>query len=360
MKILKFIFKFILLPFIILNVLAVIFFTVKNKIYLAGEDQTHINYLNKNMETLDKTNATFNTFDSAFYNNSVFILSENHGFADVQNVDEQLFIHLNKKMGLRFYIAEMDSLRANRLNVFLKNPVADLALLKSVVKDIAIRIPQQSSQQLYEKWLHIHAYNQQLAANAKVEVLGLDQNFEETNVKIGRDSSMLLNFFSMVEKRGLKNEKFYGLFGYFHSMQQGVTEKIRYPFAAKLRRNATFPQLQNVQTIACLTLESEMYLPPTEGMPTPPDQKLAYLNADGPVVLVKGINDLKAVTQPNSMTIFHLNNANSPFKNSQRLAGVKVNLLGDEVLPNNEKQVTTDFFQHVILLRGSKSLLPLK
>ncbi len=359
MKILTFVLKFILLPLAFLTLSTVVFFIIKNKIYLAGEDQMHINYLNKNKETLDRKAATFNSFDSSFYSNNIFILSENHGFEDVQLIDDQLFIHLNKKAGVRFYIAEMDSVRANKLNLFLSNPTADLTLLKSIVRDIALRIPQQSSQQLYDKWLRIHAYNSQLAAGAKLEVLGLDQNFDGENPKISRDSAMLLNFKAFVEKRGLQKEKFYGLFGFYHGLQQGVTEQNRYPFAAKLKRNAALPQFQKVQTITCLMVESEMYVPPFDNMPTPPDQKTSWFNMDGPITLTKGINDLKAVTQPQTMTLFHLDNAASPYQKSQRLAGVKVNLLGDEVLPNNNNQATTGFFQHVILMRGSKSLLPL-
>ena len=339
---------------------SLLFFTVKNAIYLGSEDKSHMDYLSLNKEVLDKNNMTFNGFDSVFYTNNVFILSENHGYEDVQNIDYQLFINFNKKMGLRFYIAEMDSLRAGRLNEFLRNPTPNTVLLKSIIKDIGLRIPQQSSQQLYDKWLRLHQYNAQLKDSAKIEVLGLDQNFDDKLSKISRDSSMLMNFKAIVEKRGLQQAKFYGLFGYYHGMQSGIGERNSYPFAAKLKRQTVYPQFQKIQTLTCLTVESEMYLPPFEGMPTPPDKKTSQFNVDGPVLLTKGIKDLKALTTPNSMTIFHLNNQNTPYKNSQRLAGIKVNVLGDEVLPNNEKQVTTDFYQYVILMRGSKSLSPIE
>lgn len=360
MKILRLLLKFVVLPIIALTLGSLLFFTVNNRLYLGGEDAAYVAYLNKNKATLDRKNATFDSFDSDFYNNNIFILSENHGFEDVQLIDDQLFMHLNQKADVHFYIAEMDSLRASQLNQFLRKPTADESLLKAITKDIALRIPQQSSQQLYEKWLRLYRYNAGLADSAKIEVLGLDQNFDDKTAKLGRDSSMFLNFKAIVEKRGLQNEKFYGLFGYFHGMQSGTTEHDIYPFAAKLKRNGTFPQFQKIQTIACLPVESEMFVPPFEGMPSPPDQKTGQFNMDGPVTLAKGINDLKATTQPNSMTIFHLNNSNSPYKSSQNLAGIKVNLLGDEVLPNNNKQTTTDFLQHVILLRGSQALRPLQ
>jgi hypothetical protein len=358
MKIVKFLLKFLVLPFVVLVLGSLVFFNINNRIYLAGEDAAHIAYLNQHKEVLDKNNTTFNSFDSVFYSNNVIILSENHGFEDVQSVDYQLFIHLNQKMGVRFYIGEMDSLVAKKLNTFLKNPTPDIALLKSFVNDIGLNIPQQSSQQLLDKWMRIHTYNAQLKDDAKIEILGLDKNMGDTS-KISRDSSMLLNFKNIVEKRGLQQEKFYGLFGYFHSMQSGISERNTYPFAAKLKRNTTFPQFQKVQTIACLTLESEMYFPPFDGMPTPPDKKTSLCNLDGPILLCKGIKDVKAASALNTMTLFHLNEKDSPYKKSQRLAGIKVNILGDEVLPKNDQQTTTDFFQHIILMRGSKSLSPL-
>ncbi len=360
MKIVKFLLKFLVLPFVVITLCSLLFFTVKNAIYLDGEDKLHMDYLSQNKEVLEKNNMDFNGFDSVFYSNNVFILSENHGYEDVQNIDYQIFTHLNRKTGLHFYIAEMDSLRAGRLNEFLRNPTPNTVLLKSIIRDIGLRIPQQSSQQLYDKWLRLHQYNAQLNDSVKIEVLGLDQNFDDTLSKISRDSSMFLNFKAIVEKRGLQEAKFYGLFGYYHGMQSGISERNLYPFAAKLKRQTVYPQFQKIQTIACLTVESEMYLPPFEGMPTPPDKKTSQFNVDGPVLLTKGIKDLKALTIPNSVTLFHLDNKNTPYKNSQRLAGIKVNILGDEVLPNNSQQVTTDFFQHVVLMRGSKSLSPIE
>jgi hypothetical protein len=360
MKIIKILFKFILLPIAILIIGTTVFFTIKNRIYLGGEDETHINYLKKHSEILDKNKAVFKSFDSTFYNNNIFILCENHGFEDVQLIDDQLFIHLNKTQGVRYYIAEMDSAIAKDLNVFLNNPIADKTLLKSVVHSIAEIIPQQSSQQLMDKWLRIHAYNVQLKDGFKMEVLGLDKNRKDTSSMIGRDSSMLLNFNKLVREKHLENQKFYGLFGYAHGMQSGIGERNSHYLAAKFKRNATFPQFQKVQTIACLTLESEMYVPENNEVPSPPDHKTASFNVDGPIALTCGINDVKSIAPMNAVTLLNLNAANSPYKNSQRLMGIKINLLGQEVMPNNDKQATTDFIQYVLIMRGSKSLSPLQ
>jgi hypothetical protein len=358
MKIVKILFKFILLPIIIITIATMIFFTIKNTIYLGGEDETHISYLKNHNEVVDKNKAVFSSFDTNFYSNNIFMLCENHGFEDVQLVDDQLFINLNKKAGVRFYIAEMDSLVSNKLNTFLRNPIVEKTLLKSIVNDVAEVIPQQSSQQLMDKWLRIHAYNLQLKDGLKIEVLGLDKNRSDTSSAIGRDSSMLLNFNNIVQKRGLQNQKFYGLFGYAHGMQSGIGARNSHYLAAKFKRNATFPQFQKIQTIACLTLESEMYVPENNEVPSPPDHKTAWFNVDGPMALTKGIKDVKSIAPLNAITLLNLNAADSPYKKSQRLMGVKINLLGQEVLPSNDKQPMTDFFQYVLIMRGSKALSP--
>jgi hypothetical protein len=57
---------------------------------------------------------------------------------------------------------------------------------------------------------------------------------------------------------------------------------------------------------------------------------------------------------------FRLDVEKSPYKHSLRLAGVKANLLGDDVLPDNDQQVTTDFYQYVLLSNGGKALTAFK
>ncbi len=354
----KFIKKFFLY-FFLLNIFLAVFFYAKSKIYIGGSDKVFVTYLNQNKQNIDLEKANFTLFDEKFYASNIFILSENHGYEDVQRIDDQLFIHLNKTIGVRFYIAEMDSTRAKKLNQYLNTPIADETVLKSVVEDIKMSIPQQSSQQLFDKWKRIYTYNRSLPDNARIEVLGLDQDFDSKNNTLSRDSSMLLNLKNIVEKRGLQNEKFYGLFGFYHGLQTGITEANRYPFAAKLRRSQ-LSFFKNVQTITTYTTESEMYLPKNDEVPSPPDEKTSLCSMDGLFLNVKGINDLKAASFPNSATLFKLDGNNSPYKKSQYLAGVKMNVLGNNILPNNAQQTTTDFFQYIILLRGTKALNPLK
>ena len=102
-----------------------------------------------------------------------------------------------------------------------------------------------------------------------------------------------------------------------------------------------------------------MYLPKNPQFPTPEDQKITWINADGPLMLVKGINDFKAITSANSITLFRLNAKNSPYQNSAKLITVKSRIFGDSFTPK-ENTSTLDYFQYAVLLRNSKALTPIQ
>ena len=354
----KFLLVLLLIPIIVL-----LYIWVSNAVYVGVADEKNVAYLLENQKTLSVENpasfAAEGLFDEDFYQSDVFLLGESHGFADVQKVDQLLLMHLNKKIGLRYYIAEMDSSKANRLNLFLAASQKDTSLLRQVVIEIKQSIPQQSSKELYQKWSSLYDYNQQLADSLKITVLGIDKDLQDTTTSISRDSIMLLNFRHIVKTKKLENEKFYGLFGYSHVLQNGINHGNFRPFACKLKLSDV-GYGKRIKSIMCYNLDSEAYFPKNDQYPSPSDEKTEMLNVDGPLVMVKGIKDLRASTTENSTTLFNLDKEQSPYQNSQLLAGVKVNFFGGEVLPHNEVQKTTDFFQYVILIRNSKALTRLE
>jgi len=180
--------------------------------------------------------------------------------------------------------------------------------------------------------------------------------------KVRRDSAMFLNLKELTRRFHWENEKMYGLWGFFHVLQSPVAPEVR-SFACLLRHEESVFK-GKVVSMATFAVDSENLLP-AQGLPTflIPD-KADYVitenvNSDGPVAFVKGIKDLKAVAQENVMTIFKLDNAGSPYRNSGLLATTKVPLFGQTIEPFSEKTVTTDVVQYVVLLRNSKALEPL-
>jgi hypothetical protein len=349
-KILKFIkITFISLLSIILLFIAYLY--ISNKLFLESKDDYNISYLSKNNVQIGAS-IDEKLFDADFYKSQVFLLGEIHGYADNQKIDQEMFFFLNKKLGIKYYIAEMDSLTAKKLNVFLFEKQKNKTILKEVVESIKRRIPQQASQELFNKWNAIYDYNQNLADSLKITVIGIDKNFDDES-KGSRDEAMVSNFKNAIQKKHLENEKFYGLFGYFHTLQK-KTESGRATFAAGLKDSGV-----KVTSLVSYTIDSEMYLPKNPQVPTPENEKVDWVNADGPLMLVKGINDLKELSKPESITLFKLNSKNSPYLKSQNLITVKSRAFGENIVPLKEA-FATDYFQYVFLLRNSKALTKLK
>jgi hypothetical protein len=342
-KIIKYTFVSILAIF----ALAFLYIFISNKVFIGTVNKKNIDYLNlRRVRITDSIPGTL--FDDNFYHSDIFLLGEIHGYADNQKLDKELFLYLNKKLNIRYYIAEMDSTNADKLNSFLSKSTKDETLLKDIVTAIRKRIPQQSSVELYHKWIEIYDYNQRLADSAKIKVIGIDKSFVDNKSTVSRDSAMVLNLEDYVKKHHLEDEKFYGLFGFFHVLQKG--KDTASPFAARLKNKG-----RKITSFVSYTLDSEMYLPKNPQFPTPPDEKVNWINADGPLMLVKGINDLKELSQANSISLFKLNAQGSPYKTSQDLITVKSRMFGENIIPS-DKTYTTDYFQYVFLLRNSKAL----
>jgi hypothetical protein len=115
-------------------------------------------------------------FDSAFYANDVFLLGENHGYATPQTLDLALLIHLNERVNLRYYVAEMDVAQAELVNGFLQT--GNTALLDSLFRAFREQTLAGTSQwgnrQFYDKVVAIRAYNQTRPDSLRIQFLGAD------------------------------------------------------------------------------------------------------------------------------------------------------------------------------------------
>lgn len=188
-----------------------------------------------------------------------------------------------------------------------------------------------------------------------------------------RDSIMYRNFDNYVSINQLTNQKFYGFLGFFHCLQAGY-EKIR-PFAAQLQLNKTAFSNQII-SLQMFALNTQVLLPYNEQlkkmMPVSYVEKLRKdnpdfpysekyvpyeLSNDSPMMKASGIEYFKENSTPNSITIFNLNTAESPFKTTKTIAEIT----GFQTIKfTNPNTVTTDAFQYVILFRNAKAGLPLE
>ncbi|OCA77665.1 hypothetical protein BBH99_11385 [Chryseobacterium contaminans] len=350
-KIFKF-FKYVLLTVLAVILISILYVFISNKIFIGGKDSEFTDYLKNNHISMnDKIGGQL--FDDNFYNSQVILLGEIHGYADNQKLDLNLLKFLNQKSGVKYYIAEMDSTNSHKLNLFLHGNTKDQDLLKEVVLAVKKRIPQQSSKELMEKWNAVYDYNQTLKDSLKISVIGVDTDFNNNSRKISRDSAMIINFKNTVKKLNIEREKFYGFFGFYHVLQHGV-KKDKKPFAEELK-NSGF----KTSSIVSYPLDSEMYLPKNPQFPTPENEKIGWINADGPFMLVKGMNDFKDFATPNSITLFKLNAKNSPYQHADKLISVKSRMFGESFAPQQNTH-TLDYFQYAVITRNSKALTPIQ
>ena len=116
--------------------------------------------------------ADFPIFDKAFYSNQLFLLGESHGYQKPQQVDLALLKHLNKCVGVRYYIAEVDPTKAYYLNKYLQN--GQDSLLRLVFGSWVAETMQWANQDFYRKIQAIRTYNLALPAQKRIRFVGID------------------------------------------------------------------------------------------------------------------------------------------------------------------------------------------
>lgn len=124
-------------------------------------------------ETLDLTGEpAFALFDEAFYQQQVFLLGESHGVQRVQEIDFALLRHLNRRAGVRYYLAEMDAAQAHYLNAYLRT--GNEATLQHVFAGWVRRQAVWGNADFAEKIRRIRQLNQTLPAHRRICLVGID------------------------------------------------------------------------------------------------------------------------------------------------------------------------------------------
>jgi hypothetical protein len=124
-------------------------------------------------EIVPDSPTNFGLFDEAFYQNQLFLLGESHGVQKPQEVDFELLKHLNQKVGVRHYIAEVDVAQAYYLNQFLQT--GDENTLMKVFRFWVAEKAQWANKDFYKKIQRIRSLNQTLPENRRVQFVGIDR-----------------------------------------------------------------------------------------------------------------------------------------------------------------------------------------
>lgn len=124
-------------------------------------------------ETLDLTSeSAFALFPAAFYRNKVFLLGESHGVQRVQELDFALLRHLNRRAGVRHYLAEMDCAQAHYLNAYLHT--GDEVALQRVFAGWVRAQAVWGNADFAQKIRRIRQLNQRLPVRRRICFVGID------------------------------------------------------------------------------------------------------------------------------------------------------------------------------------------
>ena len=132
------------------------------KKYLS-DNNSIINLKNENQWDLLKSDAILNQF---------IILGESHGAQDPQLIDFNLLKYLNKTVGTKNYIAELDFAQTSAINAYLEK--GDVTKLKNVFRHLVKIHAQWGNKDFYNKIVKIRALNLSLPKEKRIIFIGID------------------------------------------------------------------------------------------------------------------------------------------------------------------------------------------
>ena len=111
-------------------------------------------------------------FPASFYENKLFLLGEIHGAQTAQQVDLAMMIHLNQKLGVKWLMAELNPVQAERFNAYLDT--GNESLLTPVFEGWLSEVAQWGNQQHYDKLIALREYNQSQPEERQIRYFGVD------------------------------------------------------------------------------------------------------------------------------------------------------------------------------------------
>lgn len=343
-------------------------------------------------------------FPAAFYDNKLFLLGESHGVAAPQVLDLELLTHLNARIGVRDYVAEVDPVQGARLNQYLET--GDEAVLDRVFDYWTKSGAQWGNTAFEAKVRGVRALNQTLPADRRIHFIGVDavqdwpllaawvveqggqadaaalagattnaaratiaQNWlatvpaspvnspltdrlrgvlDGTARAIGREAVIFDTYSRAVTGGELGERPAYGLWGLFHVIQGGVNNA--QPFAARVAAS-DLPTARRIVSLAVMSLDSAVQIP----APTPAGvqrMRLDSFNIDGPFVKVKGSATLREASTPNAIVLFDIGAQGTPFTSGGDFTDIRTSV-GQSFVMDHPERPAASFVQYVGVFRNS-------
>ena len=131
-------------------------------------------YLEQNVQRIDlsTTDPEFE-FEPGFYDSKLYLVGEAHGAQKALDFDLALMKHLNQRVGLRWLMAELSYVQAERFNAFLDT--GDETFLNPIFARWLSSQAQWGNQQHYDKILALRAYNLTQPVDRRLRFFGVDR-----------------------------------------------------------------------------------------------------------------------------------------------------------------------------------------
>lgn len=139
-----------------------------------GQENKFIDYLKNNKTVLDLNSKTqWQQLKSDAEQNQFLILGESHGAQDAQLIDFSLLKYLNKTVGTKNYIGELDYAQSTSINEYLKT--GNEILLKNVFRNWVRENAQWGNYDFYNKIIKIKTLNKTLPKSKQITFTGIDK-----------------------------------------------------------------------------------------------------------------------------------------------------------------------------------------
>ena len=148
------------------------FFLVYGSVY--GQENKYLDYLKNNKAVLDLTSTNrWELLKTDAEQNQFIILGESHGAQDAQLIDFSLLKYLNKTVGTKNYIAELDYAQSSSINEYLRT--GNETVLKRVFRNWVKKNAQWGNSDFYNKIVKIRALNKTLPKAQQITFSGIDK-----------------------------------------------------------------------------------------------------------------------------------------------------------------------------------------
>ena len=138
-----------------------------------GQENNFKKYLSDNNSIIDLENDDqWNLLKSDAILNQFIILGESHGAKNPQLLDFNLLKYLNKTVGTRKYIAELDFAQATAVNEYLEK--GNVTKLKNVFRHLVKINAQWGNEDFYNKIVNIRTLNLTLPKDKRIIFIGID------------------------------------------------------------------------------------------------------------------------------------------------------------------------------------------